>query len=120
MKLHLSQAGSHFIFIRKYLFHISQFCLIGIFAGFAATIFLYLLDWVTTTRSHHPVIIWYLPIAGFIIGWFFHYFGKEISKGSNLILDEIHKPKRTLPFAMAPLVLFGTLCTHLFGGSSGR
>ncbi|MBX7232724.1 MAG: chloride channel protein, partial [Bdellovibrionales bacterium] len=42
------------------------------------------------------------------------------SKGSNLILDEIHKPKRTLPFAMAPLVLFGTLCTHLFGGSSGR
>ncbi len=29
-------------------------------------------------------------------------------------------PKKTIPLKMAPLVFFGTLITHLFGGSAGR
>ena len=49
-----------------------------------------------------------------------HRFGRSVDRGNNLILDEIHDPKATVPFRMAPLVLFGTLATHLFGGSAGR
>jgi H+/Cl- antiporter ClcA len=37
-----------------------------------------------------------------------------------LILDEIHDPKKTVPWVMAPLILASTVLTHLFGGSAGR
>ncbi|MDX5437459.1 MAG: voltage-gated chloride channel family protein, partial [Pontibacter sp.] len=40
--------------------------------------------------------------------------------GNNLLLEEINQPKKVVPFKMAPLVLLGTLVTHLFGGSAGR
>ena len=36
------------------------------------------------------------------------------------MLDEIHNPRDVLPLRMAPLVLLGTVITHLFGGSAGR
>jgi H+/Cl- antiporter ClcA len=35
-------------------------------------------------------------------------------------MDQIHQPGGGVPRRMAPLVLFGTLVTHLFGGSAGR
>lgn len=40
--------------------------------------------------------------------------------GSNLIIDEIHDPKKVIPLSMAPFILVGTVLTHLFGGSAGR
>ncbi len=43
-----------------------------------------------------------------------------MTQGHNLILDEIHDPKNVVPFKMAPFILFGTIVTHLFGGSAGR
>jgi len=92
----------------------------GLLAGLAATVFLYLLDWATNTRDQFPVLIWGLPIAGFIIGWVYYKWGQQSDRGNNLILDEIHDPQKTLPLRMAPLVLGGTLLTHLFGGSAGR
>jgi H+/Cl- antiporter ClcA len=92
----------------------------GFLSGAAAALFLVLLELVTGTREAHREIIWALPIAGFFIGWLFHHFGKDVGAGHNLILDEIHDPKKVVPFKMAPFVLLGTLLTHLFGGSAGR
>ena len=92
----------------------------GLLAGISSAFFLFSLKWVTDTRDLHPVIIWGLPLAGLFIGWVYHQFGKEAARGNNLILDEIHNPRKVLPFRMAPLVLGGTLLTHLFGGSAGR
>lgn len=92
----------------------------GTLSGIAAAIFLISLDWATKTRDFNPSIIWFLPLAGFFIGWVYHRFGKDIAGGNNLIIDEIHDPKKTIPFHMAPFVLVGTLITHLFGGSAGR
>lgn len=94
--------------------------LCGVLSGIAASIFLISLDWVTKTRTGFPAIIWGLPLAGLIIGLVYHHFGKDVAAGNNLILDEIHDPKRTVPFHMAPLILLGTVITHLFGGSAGR
>jgi len=59
-------------------------------------------------------------LAGFAIGWVYHHHGKDIAGGNNLILDEIHDPKKITPFRMTPFVLLGTIVTHLFGGSAGR
>ena len=94
--------------------------LTGIFAGIAAAVFLILLDLATQTREQHPMIIWLLPLAGFFIGWLYHQYGKDIAAGNNLILEEIHDPKKIVPFRMAPFILLGTVITHLFGGSAGR
>jgi len=83
-------------------------------------VFLILLEAVTQWRLLHPAVIWGLPLAGFLIGWIYLRYGKDIADGNNLILEEIHDPRKTIPFSMAPLILLGTVVTHLFGGSAGR
>ncbi|MBO2010105.1 chloride channel protein [Hymenobacter negativus] len=93
---------------------------VGALVGSASAGFLVALDWVTHWREAHPWIIWLLPVSGFVVGASYHYLGQNVVKGNNLLLDEIHSPRHTIPLRMAPLVLFGTLATHLFGGSAGR
>lgn len=94
--------------------------IVGILAGSASAFFLVSLNWVTDWRESHRWIIWLLPIGGFIVGASYHYFGQEVVKGNNQLIEEFHSPKQVIPLKMAPLVLFGTLVTHLFGGSAGR
>lgn len=94
--------------------------LIGIFCGSASAFFLIALDWVTQYRESNKWLIWFLPIGGLTIGLGYHYWGQSVVKGNNLLLEEYENPQKTIPLKMAPLVLFGTLLTHLFGGSAGR
>jgi len=101
----------------KWLFICS---LIGIFSGSASAFFLVSLEYVTQIRNHNNWIIWFLPIGGLLIGFLYNFYGSKVSKGNNLLLEEYDKPQKKVPFVMAPLVLIGTLITHLFGGSAGR
>ncbi|QIH38117.1 voltage-gated chloride channel family protein [Flavobacterium sp. Sr18] len=94
--------------------------LIGVISGSASAFFLVSLEWVTQIRENNNWIIWLLPIGGLIIGLGYHYWGKSVVKGNNLLLEEYENPQKIIPLKMAPLVLFGTLITHLFGGSAGR
>ena len=94
--------------------------LIGVFSGSASAFFLASLEWVTQIREHNVWVIWLLPIGGLCIGLLYHYLGTSVVKGNNLLLEEYENPQQPIPFRMAPLVLFGTLITHLFGGSAGR
>lgn len=93
---------------------------VGALVGTASAGFLVALDWVTTWREAHPWIIWLLPAGGLLVGASYHYLGRSVVKGNNLLLEELHTPRAIIPWRMAPLVLFGTLTTHLFGGSAGR
>lgn len=88
--------------------------------GSASAFFLWSLDALTRVRFDHPWLLYLLPLAGIVIGWVDHRFGGNTAAGNNLILDEIHEPGGGVPRRMAPLVLIGTLATHLFGGSAGR
>ncbi len=119
--------------IKSFLYSFEQFpsllyllkwiliCLtLGVLAGSVSAFFLLSLDWVTNWRESHLWIIALLPLGGFIIGLSYHLYGNSVVKGNNLLLEELHSPKKIIPFRMAPLVLFGTLVTHLFGGSAGR
>jgi len=94
--------------------------LIGVISGSASALFLVSLDWVTKFREGNSWIIWLLPMGGFAIGLLYHYYGKEVVKGNNLLLEEYENPENTSPLKMAPMVLIATLITHLFGGSAGR
>ncbi|WP_294825222.1 voltage-gated chloride channel family protein [uncultured Flavobacterium sp.] len=93
---------------------------IGIAIGSITAFFLTSLNWVTDWRESHVWIIALLPIGGLMIGLTYHYLGASVVKGNNQLLEEFHSPKQIIPLKMAPLVLFGTLATHFFGGSAGR
>ncbi len=93
---------------------------IAFIAGSASAFFLISLNWVTDFREANIWIIALLPIGGLIIGLTYHYLGESVVKGNNQLLEEFYNPQKTIPLRMAPLVLFGTLATHLFGGSAGR
>jgi H+/Cl- antiporter ClcA len=94
--------------------------MIGVLAGSASAFFLVSLDWATNWRESNIWIIALLPLGGLIIGLCYHYWGSNVVKGNNQLLDEFHSPKQVIPLKMAPLVLFGTIATHFFGGSAGR
>ena len=94
--------------------------LIGMFSGSASAFFLVALEWVTQIRVNYFWIIWFLPLGGLIIGLLYHYYGASVVKGNNLLLEEYENPQQPIPMKMAPLVLIGTLITHLVGGSAGR
>lgn len=86
----------------------------------AAAVFLITLNAATLWRESHPWLIWLLPLAGALIGYAYHKYGQNTDKGTGLILEQIHDPSNIIPFRMAPMVLLGTVLTHLFGGSAGR
>jgi H+/Cl- antiporter ClcA/PII-like signaling protein len=89
-------------------------------AGSASALFLWSLDRVTRLRWENPWLLFLLPAGGLLVGLLYHWFGRSAEGGTNLIMDEIHEPGGGVPVRMAPLVLLGTLLTHLFGGSAGR
>ena len=93
---------------------------VGLACGSASAIFLTLLDRATTFRLQHEVIVYTLPIAGLVIGAFYERWGKSVRGGNNLIIDTIHEDTKQIPLCMTPMVLIGTVLTHLFGGSAGR
>ena len=64
--------------------------LAGVLAGTASAILLISLDWATNTRESHRWIIAFLPISGLALGLIYHYLGRSVEGGNNLILDEIH------------------------------
>jgi H+/Cl- antiporter ClcA len=93
---------------------------VGLLCGAASAAFLWLLERATAFRLAHEVIVYTLPLAGLAIGWLTERFGQSIKAGNNLVIDTIHDDGPELPLRMAPLVLIGTVLTHLFGGSAGR
>lgn len=94
--------------------------MVAVAAGSASAFFLWSLDKMTQWHWSHPMALWGLPVAGFLVGMLYLRLGKGAEKGTNLILDEIHEPGGGVTGRMAPLVLIGTLVTHAFGGSAGR
>lgn len=93
---------------------------VALLAGSASALFLHALDWATAMRLASPWLLAGLPLAGFAVGWAYLKLGGRSDGGNNLLIDEIHQPRQTLPLRMAPLVLLATVVSHLFGASVGR
>ncbi len=92
----------------------------GVLCGSASALFLGLLTEATHWRGGHRWIVFALPLAGLGLGLVYQRWGDSIKGGNNLVIDTIHGDLPRLPLRMAPMVLLGTVATHLFGGSAGR
>ena len=94
--------------------------MVGGVVGSVSAGFLWLLDGATRLQGGHGWLLWCLPVLGMLVAWMYGRWGRDVVRGTCVILDEHHLPDKGVPPLMAPLVLVGTLLTHLGGGSAGR
>jgi len=111
--------------ITSWLKWLAIYLLIGGIVGTATAFFLQTLDDVTLFREKHVWVVYFLPIAGLVIGLVYYYYGDEANQGNNLIIEthqalEKGVETKSIPFKMAPMVFLSTLLTHIAGGSAGR
>ena len=105
---------------KELLFDLVLGVVVGVIGGGVAYVFLRTLNWANTSRIDHGNLIYFLPLAGLVIGLMYHHFGERVANGSNLVLEEIHEPGAGVPRRMAPMVFLSTAISHLFGASTGR
>ena len=104
----------------KFLKHFFLFLYVGLAAGLLSSLFLYALQVVTKFRSDNHILIFGLPIFGFIFGILLKKIPSYINQGVPYIINEIDNDKEKVSVLTAPFIFISSLCTHLFGGSAGR
>lgn len=106
----------------RYLIKYSTLILVvSILAGLSSAFFLYTLDIVTDFRNRNQWMIFFLPLGGLICIYLYNLLCMEAESGNKWVLARItNQTGKSVSPLMAPLVLTGTLITHLLGGSAGR
>lgn len=94
--------------------------LAGALAGLASAAFLWSLERVIHLRERHLWLLFLLPVFGVVSAWLYQRFGGSSEGGNRLVFDEVIDFQGRVPSRMAPLVLAGTLLSHLGGASVGR
>ncbi|WP_420705901.1 voltage-gated chloride channel family protein [Enterococcus sp. BWT-B8] len=94
--------------------------IISIIMGSLSAFFLTSLTWVTNYRMSHQWLLFLLPISGAIVAFLYSHYGKTAVGGNNLVIKGANGSEEKIPLRLIPLTLFGTITTHLFGGSVGR
>lgn len=94
--------------------------IIGGIMGTLSAFFLNSLTWVSTYRDAHRWLLFLLPISGAIFAYLYAHYGKNAAGGNNLVISQANGGEERIPLRLIPLTLFGTITTHLFGGSVGR
>ena len=108
--------------ITKWLFLL---IFISLIVGTAAACFLWLLDTVTNLNANNTWFIFFLPVLGGLVGLLDYLAPPALTNGSAFIIQSFlnerpNENTKPIPLLLAPLVLIGTLLTHLGGGSAGR
>lgn len=93
---------------------------VGLLSGTASAGFLWLLGRTIQLHLAHAWLLFLLPVFGLASAWLYRHWGRESEGGSALVLDEALEFRGRVRSRLAPLVLIGTLLSHLGGGSVGR
>ena len=93
---------------------------IGVLSGLLSAAFIQSLEWATDTRNAHDWLVLTLPLAGLIVGCSYHYLGRGLERGSNLIIDQIHSHSEWIPLRLTPIIFGASVVSHVAGGSTGR
>jgi H+/Cl- antiporter ClcA len=93
---------------------------IGVLSGLLSAAFIEALNWATDTRESNTWMVYTLPLAGLVVGCSYHYLGRGLERGSNLIIDQIHSHSEWIPLRLTPLIFGASVISHVAGGSTGR
>ena len=93
---------------------------VGLLAGGASALFLALLGCATAAWQAHGWLLYLLPVAGLGVVWLYRNLGGEAARGTDLLIEQAAAGGCAVPRRLTPLVLAGTLLSHLFGASVGR
>jgi H+/Cl- antiporter ClcA len=93
---------------------------IGVLSGLLSAAFIEALNWATDTREGNNWLVYTLPLAGLLVGCSYHYLGRGLERGSNLIIDQIHSHSEWIPLRLTPLIFGASVISHVAGGSTGR
>jgi len=93
--------------------------LAGLACGVVGAAFTWCVAQATALRAAHPWLLFCMPLAGLAIVFSYHRAGMENDSGTNQIIASVRGDTRP-PVRLAPLIFFGSVLTHLTGGSAGR
>lgn len=107
--------------VKKLFFYGFFSIVIGILVGVLTTIFGRGLLFLNALRDTYPLyFIPFLGVSGALIMLVYIHYGGRAKKGMGLLFDIGSGKENDVPLRMAPLTIFATWMTHLFGGSAGR
>lgn len=90
----------------------------GLLCGVIGTAFHLAVEYVTEFRGEHVWLLWLLPLAGVAIVALYKVTKCE-GVGTNNVLRAVQSGEPVSPW-LVPAIFFGTVLTHLCGGSAGR
>lgn len=92
---------------------------VGAVCGLLGTLFHDAIDMFTRCRQANGVLVWFLPVAGLVTLLLYRLCRVDFGAGTNLIIRSVTTNEH-IPVLLAPLIVVGTLLSHLFGASVGR
>lgn len=116
LKSNLRRAGIHLLIFLKWLLVAA---VVGSVVGLVCTLFYHALNSATALREQYPFLLYFLPLGGLLIVFFYRVSHTPEPRGTNLVIGAV-RTGETIPIKMTPLIFVGTVLTHLFGGSAGR
>ena len=103
------------IFARWCLFAV----IIGVVVGAVGVAFEHALEWATETRQEQSWTLYFLPLVGVFIAFWYSKMDMPLERGTNFILTSVRQD-HPVRLRLAPSIFITSVLTHLCGGSAGR
>ena len=103
------------IFVRWCLFAV----IIGVVVGAVGAAFEHALEWATETRQEQSWTLYFLPLVGVFIAFWYSKMDMPLERGTNFILTSVRQD-HPVRLRLAPSIFITSVLTHLCGGSAGR
>ena len=103
------------IFARWCLFAV----IIGVVVGAVGAAFEHALEWATETRQEYSWTLYFLPLVGVFIAFWYSKMDMPLERGTNFILTSVRQD-HPVRLRLAPSIFITSVLTHLCGGSAGR
>ena len=99
------------IFVRWCLFAV----IIGVVVGAVGAAFEHALEWATETRQEYSWTLYFLPLVGLFIAFWYSKMDMPLERGTNFILTSVRQD-HPVRLRLAPSIFITSVLTHLCGG----
>ena len=87
--------------------------------GAVGAAFEHALEWATETRQEQSWTLYFLPLVGVFIAFWYSKMDMPLERGTNFILTSVRQD-HPVWLRLAPSIFITSVLTHLCGGSAGR